>query len=349
MHCDHLHSMIPLERYRDIIAAIGAKRESWADSFWMRFAAQAAVLCPDPPEQLAKRIHHIASALQQRTAWYRTLASPVRFVVAAMLIQHHIPVADFLGECDRASEVFKEVGLHHHGFYETMAVLILRLSAKHPAPSLIQADRIKSLYDHMKGFHWWLTGPSDLPACAALASCPGPAEVVVAHVEDAYQQLKASGLARNHHLQTAANLLPVLGVPIDEGVSRYRALKMAFEVRNGVLDVESYDALVVLALIHQTTDIIINRLFSVREELDLFQPEQCGPANFLIAADLTVLDLVRFGPDQEQIRQPQDVESMMATIHAFHIASAVLVSQVQPEMIQPLGCLDAMGWPYPYA
>jgi hypothetical protein len=348
MHSDHLHTMIPLERYRDIIGALDADRESWADGFWMRIAAQAAVMCPDTPDQLAHRIRHIASALRERTRWYSSMASPVRFAVAAMLIQHHIPVADFLGECARAAEVFHEVGLRHHGFYETMAVLILRLSSKHPSPSRIEADRIKSIYDHMKKFHWWLTGPSDLPACAALASCPGDAEVVAARAEDAFQQLHGSGLVKGAHLQTTANILPVFGLKIDDAVSRYRGFKTALESRTGILDEDGYDALSMLTLLDHPAELVIDRLNTVRSELDLFQPEQCGSANLLIAADLTVLDLIRMRRDLMPKKDPHDIEAMIASIHAFHIASAVLVSQISPDLIQPIGAVGTGGWPYLY-
>ncbi len=348
MHSDHLHTMIPLERYRDIIGALEADRESWSDSFWMRIAAQAAILCPDAPDKLAHRIRHIAAALRDRTKWYSSMASPVRFAVAAMLIQHHIPVADFLGECARASEVFHEVGLRHHGFYETMDVLIIRLSSKQSAPSRIEADRIKAIYDHMKKFHWWLTGPSDLPACAALASCPGDAEVVVARAEDAFQQLHGSGLVKGAHLQTAAHILPVFGLKIDDAVSRYRGFKSALESRIGLLDEDCYDVLSLLTLLDHPAELAIDRLCAVQKELDLFQPDQCGSANLLIATDLTVLDLIRMRQDLEPKKDPLDVEAMIASIHAFHIASAVLVSQITPDLIQPMGAFDSSGWPYIY-
>src|SRR5271170_7658635 len=95
MQSVHLHTQIQLDRYREILGAMRTERETWSDSFWLRIAAHAAVLCPDPAEQLAHRIREIAAALRERTDWYRSLASPVRFVVAAMLIQHHLKVADF--------------------------------------------------------------------------------------------------------------------------------------------------------------------------------------------------------------------------------------------------------------
>ncbi len=348
MRTAHLHTQIPLDRYREILGAMRAERESWTDSFWLRIAAHAAVLCPDPAAQLAHRIREIAALLRDHTDWYRSLASPVRFVVAAMLIQQHIPVADFLGECAKAAELFKEAGLRHGGFSETMAVLILRLAQGQRAVTLMEVDRIKSIYDRMKGFHWWLTGPHDLPACAALASCPGSAEVVVALAESAFQDLYSGNLAKGRHLQTAANLLPVTGLHRGDAIDRYRALKSVVELRDGMLAEDCYDALVVLTLLEQPAELIITRVRAIEAELDLIQPGLAGSANFLISADLTCLDLMRFDRAKEAITEPRAAGAMLRSLHAFHIISAVLVSQVAPEPISPPATIGAQGWPLPF-
>ena len=320
MLASHLATQIPLDRYRGILGALHTERAWHSDGFWLRIAAHAAVLCPDPPEQLAHRIREIAAALREHTDWYRRLASPVRFVVAALLIQHHIPLYEFLGECARASELFHEAGLGHGGFSETMAVLILRLAQGQRAVSLLEVERIKAIYDHMKGYHWWLTGPHDLPACAALALCPGSAEVVAALSEAAFQDLYGGDLAKGRHLQTAANLLPVTGLPRSVAIGRYRALTTALEAQGGVLAEESYDALVVLTLLEQPAEAVIPRLRAIEAELDLLQPALTGSANFLaIAADLTFLDLVRFGRDHEALTEGHAAGAMLRSLHAFHL------------------------------
>jgi hypothetical protein len=344
----HLHTQIPLDRYREILASLRTESESWSDSFWLRIAAHTAVMCPDPADQLAHRIRELATVLRDRTDWYRSLASPVRFEVAAMLIQHHIQINDFLGECTRASELFHEVGLRHGGFAETMAVLILHMAQGHRSLTLLEVDRIKAIYDRMKGFHWWLTGPHDLPACAALALCPGTAEVVAALAEAAFQDLYDGNLAKGRHLQTAANLLPVTGLHRGEAMDRYRALKTALETRDGMLAEECYDALVVLTLLEQPAEMVCARVCAIEAELDLLQPGLSGSANFLIAADLTCLDLVRYDRNKVPHTAPAAASAMLRSIHAFHIISAVLVSQVEPELISASASIGAQGWPYPF-
>ncbi len=346
MHCDHLHSMVPLERYRDIMAVLASERDWWGDSYWLRFAAQAAVLCPDPPATIASRIRLLAEALAKHASWYESLASPARFVVAAMLIQHHIPVNVFVAEHRRIADLFQEVGLRHGGFPHTMAVLILHLSQQGTPIGMMEAERLKAIYDQMKRFHWWLTGPDDLPACAALAQCQGTAEVAVARAEDAYQQLYTAGVSRGTHLQTAANLLPLANAPIDQAVRRFLALRTAIEQRSGALAQERYDAVAVLSLLEHRPEMVAERVAAVRRELELFQPDHAGVSTFALAADLTFLDLVRLGPDGEAITDASALAAMLHSLHTFHLASAVLVSQLDIELDRPLGGLPPAGWPY---
>ena len=84
MHHD-IHRLIPLERFRVILGALDLDHQSFTDAFWLRFAAQAAVFHPDEPAVLAKRMRVIADHLSAHTAWYKPLASPLRFVVAALI------------------------------------------------------------------------------------------------------------------------------------------------------------------------------------------------------------------------------------------------------------------------
>lgn len=339
-------SMIPLERYRELISALSNKNDAWDDTFWLRFAAQSAVMCPDQPAILAKRIRDVAEVLLKRSHWYQTLASPARFVVAAMLIQHNIPVANFVAEHARITALMSEVGLRHGKFYETMAVLILLMSPGHQASSLLEMERVKAIYDQMKRFHWWLTGPDDLPACAALAQCPGSAELLMARVEDAYQQLHGDGMPTGKCLQTAAHLLPLAGPDLDRTVARYRGLAAVLVEYTGSLSEAHFDPLALLTLLDHEPEVVIDRLAAVINELDLIQPECRGAANILIASDLTVLDLIRSGHDLAPLTQPHAAAHMLRRLHAYHIASAVLTSQVDADLVEFVSAADTPPWPY---
>ena len=345
MHLDHLHSLIPLERYRSIIAALEPERGSWLDEFWLRIAAQVAVLAPDDPRHLANRIRHLGGALASHAKWYQDLASPLRFAVAAMLIQHHITVHEFLAEHARIAEVLERVGLRSTGFHHTMTVLILMIAPEHLGCGMLEAERLKAIHLSMKRFHWWLTGVDDLPACAALAQCHGSAIEVVTRAEACYQLLHESGLSRGDHLQTAANLLPLTGLDPDAAVARYRALKSRLEARDGTLLPTHYEVLTLLSLLDHDPETVIGRLLAVRQELQLFQPDVVAAANLIIAADLTCLDLVRFDRAQQPLIGTTGEPAMRRSLHTFRLAAAATLSRIDLDLALPATGMFEAGWP----
>lgn len=345
MHFHNLHSVAPMERYRAIITALEPERESWINDFWLRIAAQIAVLSPDDPIHLAKRIRLLGEALASHARWYQDLDSPQRFVIAAMLIEHHIMVYDFLAEHGRIAALLDQVGLRSSGFHHDMTVLILMISPEHVGCTILEAERLKAIYLAMKRFHWWLTGVDDLPACAALAQCHGSAIEVVTRAEACYQLLHESGLARGEHLQTAANLLPLTGLGPDVAVARYRALKSHLESREGTLQPSHYEVLSLLSLLDHAAETVINRMLGMHQELKLFQPDVKAAANLILAADLTCLDLARFDRAQRMLSGTAGESSMWRSLHTHRIAAAAMVSRIDIDLTLTLTDLSTVGWP----
>ena len=251
MNSELVQSVIPLERYRALIGALASDKDTFDDTYWLRFSAQIVVLCPESPPKLAYRIRSVAAELIKSTDWYQALASPARFVVAAMLIQHRIPVADFISEHAHATATMNEIGLRHSRLHEIITVIIIMMTPGHRSSSVLDIERIKAIYDQMKAHHWWLTGPDDVPACAALAQCPGSPEFLGSQVEAAYQQLHGIGIPIGEHLQTAANLLPLSGLEISLTVRRYNNLIAIFKEHKSVLTESDYDPMAMLCLLDQ--------------------------------------------------------------------------------------------------
>lgn len=345
MHLDHLHAIIPLERYRAILAALAPERESWLDDFWLRFAAHVAVLCPDDPSTIAARIRHLAAGLAAHAKWYQDLASPARFAVAALLLLHHLPFRDFIAEHSRSAELFGEVGLPNSGFNHTLTVLILLITPNRHMRSMLEAGRLKAIHSGMKSYHWWLTGPEDMPACAALAQCHGSAEEIVARTEVCYRRLHEAGLNIGDHLQTAANLLPLAGTDPDASVTRYRALKSALEAREVTLLPAHYESLSLLTLLDHRPETVVDRMLAVLNELDLLQPEVLISANLAIAADLTILDLMRYDRDLRPLHDAHGAQTMLHNLHVFNLASIAMLGRVSGELAMPAMEALAAEWP----
>jgi hypothetical protein len=338
-----LHRLIPLDRFREILGELDIDHQSFTDAFWLRFAAQAAVCEPDPPAVLAKRIRLIADHLATHAAWYQPLGSPLRFVIAAQLVRQHARLAQFLAEYHRIGDMLDQVGLRHGGRYEPLTVLILMSAPGHDAFSMREAERLKVLYGHLKKFHWWLTGKDDLPAVAALAQIPGHPEVIAASTEAIYQRLADAGCVRGDQLQTAAHLLPLTGQRPDEAANRWLALLRACEATHTTLVPAHYDAVAILSLLDQPATSIIGRLVAVRRELDLAMPDLAGTSSLSLAADLTALDLIRYGADGAT---PVTPAVLSPRLHALGLATMVQVSRVEIDYGSGAADLPPVAWPY---
>jgi hypothetical protein len=317
----------PLARYHAIVEALQSSKDSLDDRYWMRFAAQAAVLSPEEPAAIAAGIRRLGEALLTQADWYQGLSSPARFAVAALLIQHHLPMKALVAEYQRSAALFTAVGLPRRGFAVTMAVLILNLAPEGRALSLGDAQRLKAIYARMRRFHWWITGPADLPACAALAQCPSTAEVVVARVEDIYQQLHAAGMSISHQLHTAASLLTLTGLTAEGSVKRCLALRHQLASRGEVLAPEHYDAIAVLTMLDHDPREVIDRLEATIADLHRDQADLERSAAVAIASDLVFLDLLHLDANLEPLHEASALQARLRTLHAFHIAVAVLISR----------------------
>ncbi len=213
-----------------------------------------------------------------------------------------------------------------------MAALIIHMSPRLKPFDAGDARRIRTLYDLMKKRHWWLTGASALPDCAALAFCHQPPGDIIANAEEAYERLRQTGLHRGRQLQTAAHVLTLSERPVDQALERWISLKETLEGLQGPLPPERYGALSVLALLDGKSDPTIRALLSMCNELDLLQPNLARTVNFILATNLTVLDMMRFDGNLEPLRDPGGIDGMLRTLHRYHIASAVVLSHLNVDL-----------------
>ncbi|HEX3135070.1 MAG TPA: DUF4003 family protein [Planctomycetota bacterium] len=338
--------IIPLERFRAILGHLDIDHQSFSDAFWMRFAAQAAVYHPEEPPVVAERLRQIADNLHHHVGWFATAGSPMRYVIAALLLKTNTAMHTFAAEYHRIGDVLDKVGLRHGGRYEPLTVLILHTAPGHDSFSLLEAERLKAIYRRMKSFHWWLTGIDDLPACAALAQIPETADVIAATTKAIYQRLAATGCLKGNHLQTASNLLPLTGLNPDDACERWLGLMHAMSAAHAELRPVHYDVLSVLSLLVQPAPLIVERMLATRREIDLSNPDLVGDSSLMLAADLTALDLVRCDSDGSYLSAADGMAVMLHRMHTLTLATMVQVSQVEIDLGTGVGINPPLAWPY---
>jgi hypothetical protein len=270
----------------------------------------------------------------------------VRFVIAALLVQSGIRPQAFVCQHETIGELFRQAEIRHEGVYATMAILVLRLSAKGRRHiTATQVNRLKAIYDQLKKFHWWLTRPDDLPSCAALAHCMGTPATLANRVETCYQGLMRNGLEGGDPLQTTACIMQLAGrQPVVE-IERYLALKRQLEAGGLKMTQDHYDALAVLTLVDHDPSRLIEHLRAVDSELSQDQPGLFTGVRIKIAADLVALDLIHLDHDLMPINDPSGFKHVRDALHTFHVAATVLISRAEIDRQEMDSSMTVNIWP----
>lgn len=313
-----------LTRFTGLYSALRASGD-WRDRReWLRFAANAAVLCPLAPSETAARIREAAGILRRDAPWFSDLRTSWRFVLAAMLVQEGIPAHVFTASLVEHQRRFSAAGLPHGGMYGTMAIAILHYLNGHWVDDR-QMGHLVALYTGLKRHHWWLAGPDDLPVCACLTVIPGTPGEIINRVEANLRQLRDMGFTSGNHLLHAACLLALPTLPEGLATLRFAGLARAFSKNHTGLWHEDYDALAMLCLIDQAPATVAGLIREYMDALVKDEPALHGQATFNLAADLAFLDLARRDGPGLGLHTGGDFSRMMATVR-LGMAAALLLS-----------------------
>jgi hypothetical protein len=281
------------DRFQRIYRALTAcDPRWWTDAAWLRFAAQAAVLVPGGPEEVAERIHVIADGLRAHAPWWSALQSPLRYVIAALAVQSGDDPKAFEAEIQRLQELYRALHIRRGDIHEIVSMVLLRIGAHRQPVGVERVRRFHELYRQLKSRHWWLTGPHDLSACAVLIDLPGTPEAIGELVEHLYGALRSEGFARGFHLETAAHILALADEPVDAAIARFRNLSKHMTVAVGSHGPISYDAVAVLSLLRVPMERVVLTALALRQELGSLRPVLHDQIQIDITADLTFLSLV---------------------------------------------------------
>ncbi|MHC5019267.1 MAG: DUF4003 family protein [Planctomycetota bacterium] len=313
-------------RFHALYGELNRERGWFEDAASLRFAAVTALTCHGDPADVAAGIRDRAAVLKKAAGWFGELKSSVRFIVAAMLMQRFVTVEAFLEELEHARVLFRAAKLRKGYIYEVLAILILQLQSGGRQLDRADVERFQALYEEMKRYHWWLTGPDDFPACAILTGRPGHPSDIGREIEEIYQALKAKGFKTGDPLQTAANLLYLANLPADMAAQRYKGLADAFRGADVAIWQCDYDELAILSFINHSIDRIVERTLDYRARLGALKPKPDHIMSFNLGASLAFLDLVRLDENLQQITDAKALQDMQAVINAQNAAAASIAA-----------------------
>ena len=312
----------PFNRFRDLYEALNAERDWFSDASSLRFAAMTAVTCQGSPAEVASNIRSMAEDIKHLSGWFGALNSSLRFIVSAILVLNGDRASDFLAEVQRGRELFRQSGLRRGGIYETIAILILRLRNDLAPITAEDVVRFKTIYEEMKRFHWWLTGPDDFPACAILVGQKASPGEIGADIERIYQALNETGFSTGDPLQTAANLLYLSHLDPTVVAERYFELAHGFR-QNGVAIWQSdYDELAILTFLNHSPYRVVERVLEHRKSMEELKPKPDRSLTFNLAASIAFLELVQLDENLEAITDAKALMDMQSIINAQQAAAA---------------------------
>jgi hypothetical protein len=296
-------------RFRAIYRELNREPRWWSEAAWLRFAAHATVAMPGEPAAIAVAVRTAAAALSEHASWLSPWRSPLRFVLAALLVQEGSDARRFADAAGRL--------LHPPAGAETAAAA--KAVAQAGAPGLMALwllgtrggagtvgaevgaevgsdvealTRLHGLHLALRHRHRWLIGAADLPACALLVERHGTVDELAAAVDGQYRALRGLGLAASVHLATAAHLLLLSGLPAETAAERYARLHHQLATAGGDPGPIAFDALALLALVDVTPEAVIAEATQMQGAVAALVPALSGPAVLDLAADLAFLGLV---------------------------------------------------------
>jgi hypothetical protein len=303
-------------RFHALYKALNAERGWFEHPASLRFAAVTALTCHGEPEDVAAGIRDRADALKRAAGWFGELNSSIRFIVSAMLMQRFATVEAFVEEVEHVRGRFRAAKLRKGHVYEVLAILILHLQRDGRRVERETVERFKDIYEEMKHYHWWLTGPDDFPACAILAGLDAHPSDIGRDIEGIYQALNDKGFKKGDPLQTAANMLYLAKLPASMAAQRYKGLADAFQNEDVKIWQCDYDELAILSFINHPIELIVERTLDYRERLNALKPKPDAIMSFNLGASLAFLDLVRLDENLAQISDAKALQDMQAVINA---------------------------------
>jgi hypothetical protein len=278
--------METVERYLQVFEDLRRKKRWATDTNVLRFAALtlAASEIDDP----GGRLEAAADELRRRAGTFGKLNSPIRYVVAAMVLRKKLRPGTAYERIVEVQDAFRERRYPRGGVAEVLAALLLVLQNDGRRPRKTTIDRVGAIFERWKRDHRWLTGVNDYPMAALHASRDEDVESVAVRVEGIYRALRRKKFSMGNQLQLTSHIL-ALGSWGEEGAARrFTAIRDAFKARKRRIWESQYDEVALLSLTEGAPVAIARRVLSDVEKLRAVKPRPQPSIAFSVAAGIAL-------------------------------------------------------------
>lgn len=217
--------MTTCTRYLSTVQGLRRAAQGTASADWMRLGAALALADDRPVAEVVRAVDKAAYALRHHAGWSPDLATPAQWPVAGLVVGLGVDAHRFAYECESVRRRLKEGGLPDPGTWAPYVVGALRQWEKLWPLGAETVQAMGGLFLALRAYHRWMTGPDDLPVCAALVGNGGTTAQMVEALDHACGDVFAWA---GNDLQAAATVLALGGDQVAPLSMRLRAQVDAF-------------------------------------------------------------------------------------------------------------------------
>lgn len=208
-----------------------------------------------------------------------------------------------------------------------MACLVLMDDSPDSRPTLEQVRRMASVHAAMKSSHHSLTGRSDYPASALLASTGESVPDITRRLKRLYEGLHEFSFKRGNQLQLATHLLFFAPWPDDVLMGRFRAVYAAFKSRGLQMSAGDYDEVAGLAFLDHDPDRIVQRVLEDREVLrEQMSPRPSKQEGFTLASSTAFLLLATRDAELQRMAGAMQMAQVITLLQVQQAAAVAMAS-----------------------
>ncbi len=291
----------------------------------------AATVLEEPSESLERA----ATILRKKSGWFGPLSSPLRYVVAALILRRGLDPGEIHDRVVSILADFKREKLRWGGCGRILAAVHLALRIAPDEVPVSVYRRMKQMRTLWKADHPLITGDDDFPMLAFHSLTGEPIDQISNRLEETYQELRRARLPRGNQLQLTTQILGVFPWSPSAAAGRFLAVREAFEVHSEKIKAQRFDEVALLALASAPPDQLVSEVLQNRDRLRSERPRPGKELAFSIAAGLLLARLAEEGALQQQPSREAILE--MAPLNQIQQILAAQQAAMSAAMVATIG------------
>ena len=314
----------PLDRFLELRAALDLVGGIFRDRNAPRLAASVLLDVEGAPREIAAEIDRRQAVLGKELGFFSMVAAPLRFVLAGVLYRRGVEPREFARAFLVARREFRRQRVRRSEVHELLAFTLLSGRWGIDAELEEPVARMQAIFRGLRRRHFWITGSSDLAACASLSRRLGDADAIAAEVDACYRQLRRHlRWWRGQSLHRAAQILALSGVEPETAAQRAEAVRAALRRQGYKVGVGDYTNVALLCFLAVPVEKLVGRVNLFAAKIQRTQGIFFGQhAAFNLGVNLAFTQMLQGNTDLAHLAEVKALLDMNAILEAQSAGAA---------------------------